>query len=336
MAGPCPASREAPGVPTGPSVERDMPRPTAGRHIDRNSPRGYYLGYAGHADPLGRHDEAGLPVHSRTEAGAVYSPGDVARTALGNLELYLANGSPLRRGRFEEGARWLMANAEEVPGSFIGWAMPGVPGAFEGGLREGWFSGGAHAECLAVLVRASSLLRMPGALEAARRAAGAFATSVTEGGVLREVGDGGHEGGLESLAVFEEYPIPDRPSMTLSGHVRALWAIHDLSKLVRDDSVTSLLDRGVRGLLFVIDRYDVGYWARYDLDETWRGTNLASPQELELLSLQLGSLGELTGVDEFSETGRRFAGYATDSAGRRRALWNRFRFRLRNWESVPE
>jgi len=313
-----------------------MPKLKAGRHVDGNSPRGYYLDYSDRADPLGRRDEVGLPVASRTEAGAVYSPDEVARTALGNLEIYLANGSPLRRGRFEEGARWLMGNAEEIPGSFIGWPMPKVPGAFADQLPKGWFSGAAQAECLSVLVRASSLLRMPGALEAARRAVVGFATVVAEGGFLREIGDGGHEGGLDSLALFEEYPLTGRPSMVLSGHIRALWAIHDLSRLSRDGAMASLLDRGVRGLMFVLDRYDVGYWARYDLDETWRGINLASPQELVLLSLQLDSLGELTGVGDFSDAGRRFAGYAADSAGRRRALWGRFRFRLGNWESVPE
>ena len=115
----------------------DFP-PTPGKHIDGNSPRGYYLEHALWADPLGRRDEAGLPVFSTDDGGAVYSPEDVARTALGNLEVYLANGSPLRRARFEEGARWLMANAEEIPGSFIGWPMPRVPGAFREQLPEGW------------------------------------------------------------------------------------------------------------------------------------------------------------------------------------------------------
>ena len=313
-----------------------MPGPKAGRHIDRQSPRGYYLDYAAWADPLGRCDDNGLPVLAGGSDGPVYSPHDIARFGLGNLELYLAGGSPARRGRFEEAARWLIGNAEEVPGSFIGWPAPSVPSAFEGDLPDGWFSGAAQAECLSVLVRSSSLLRMPGALEAARRALGGFATVVSEGGFLREIGDEGDAGGLESLAFFEQFPVPGRPSMVLSGHILALWAIRDLSRLSRDGAALSLLERGLQGLLFVIERYDVGYWARYDLDVTWRGINLASPHELGLLCLQLGMLGDLTGIDEFAELGARFARYAQDRGCRRRALWRRFIFRLRNWDTVPE
>jgi hypothetical protein len=288
-----------------------------GRHIDTTSPRGYYLDYSRCADPRGPFGEDGLPVSRRD--GGTRDPGDVARYALGNLEIYLEGGSELRRDRFERAAAWLAEHMEFVPGSFGGWAMPDPPAAFRGRLSTGWFSGATQAECVCALVRASLLLGVAGAIEAAREAFPAFRTPVEEGGLLREVGEGGHEGAVESLALIEEYPMPGRPSMALLGHVRAVWSVFDYWCATGDGEAERLLERCLRGTEFVLDRYDVGRWTRADLDSSWRGLRLSSAAGIVEQALAIEILGDLTGTSAFAEAAARWRGYAASVLSRVRA-----------------
>lgn len=298
-----------------------------GRHIDLTSPRGYYVDCSRWADPSGPVDGDGLPVGRR---GEPHVPGDVARYALGNLGIYLEGGNRSRRSRFERGARWIADNMELVPGSFGGWAMPEPPRAFAGHLESGWFSGAAHAECVSVLVRASLLLGLPGALEAARSAFPAFRTPVDDGGLLREIGEEGHEATVESLAIIEQYPMPDRPSMVLLGHVRAVWAIFDFWRATDDSAARRLLDRCVSGTEFILDMYDLGYWARGDLDSAWRGVRLSSATGIAEDALGLTILHEMTGRSAFGEAARRWRRYAASPRSRVRASFLRSAFRLTN------
>lgn len=310
-----------------------MRGPGRGRHIDLTSPRGYYLDYSGWADPAGPTGAAELPVRRRGDADRLAS--HVARYALGNLELYLENGSESRRDRFERSARWIADNMEFVPGSFGGWAMPAPPRALRGRLEPGWFSGSTHAECVSVLVRASVLLSLPGALEAAAEAFPAFRTPVTEGGLLREVGEAGHEGAVDSLAIVEEFPMADRASMVLLGHVRALWAIFDYARASRDDTAWRLFDRCASGLEFLLDSYDVGFWTRHDLDAGWRGTRLSSLAGIAEQALSLDVLHQMAHRPAFSDAGKRWSGYAMSAGPRLRASARRWAFRLANPGAPP-
>lgn len=299
-----------------------------GRHIDLKSPRGYYLDYSRCADPRGPVDGDGLPL-SRGDRTA-HEPGEVARYALGNLEIYLEGGNKSRRDRFERAATWLTDNMEFVPGSFGGWAMPDPPGAFQGSLASGWFSGAVQAECVSVLVRASLLLGVGRAIEAAREAFPCFRTPVEEGGLLREVGEEGHEGAVESLALVEEYPMPDRPSMGLSGHVRAVWSIFDCWRATGESEAERLLERCVQGADFVLDRYDVGHWTRADLDSTWRGTRLSSRDGIAEQALMMEIIRDMTGRSAFGDAARRWRQYAGSLRSSARAALARLAFAVAN------
>ncbi len=302
---------------------------TAGRHIDLKAPRGYYLDYAAWADRADATHPDGVPRARQLGDGASPSPVDVARYALGNLELYFEHGSEERRRRFETGGRWMIENIETVPGSFGSWAMPDPSEAYRDDLPSGWFSGAAHAECVSVLVRASSLFRMDGALETLATALPALESVIEEGGFLREIGDPGHEGGLASLAFVEEYPIADRPSMVLAGHVRATWALYDAAAGV-DPSARVVFDRCVRGLLFVLDRYDTGYWTRSDLDDRWHGESLTDPEQHEEHVIGMRVLFDMTGEHAFDEAARRWAAYGAGFGSRMRASRERILFGLKN------
>ena len=227
-----------------------------------------------------------------------------------------------------------MRTAEEVPGSYIGWPMPVAPRAFATKLGSGWFSGLAHGECVSVLVRAGSLFRVEGAVECASRAMGGFHLTIEDGGFLREVGAPGQEGGLESVAFIEEYPMLDRPSLVLSGHVHAMWGMYDHWKSTGDRASEVLFGRCLRGLEFLLDRYDLGHWTRYDLDAGWRGVNPASPIYHRIHVVQMKVLHRMTEDEALLAAARRWESYSGKSWNRLRAYLQKVRFKLRNSDSV--
>ncbi len=297
-----------------------------GRHVDLSSPRGYYLDYSHMAGAGPACDASGVPVVRVRGGGEVCSPPLVARTALGSLEVYFDNGNPAHRDRFRNLASWLVDNMEVLPGSFGGWSMPEVPRALRGELSRGWFSASAHAECIAVLVRADSLLRQDGAIEAARRAMGAFYTSIEDGGFLREIGEAGDEGGGESLAFIEEFPVPEAPRMVLGSHIKSVWAIYDYLNVDDDPGARILLNRCVNGLAFVLDRFDLGYWTGASLS----GLRMrpASSERHGTHVLMMDILHRMTDRDEFADAAARWGGYARNSRNRARAKLERARASL--------
>jgi len=302
----------------------------AGKFVDLRSPRGYHLAYAAFADRRESWDERGLPQTRSRRAEVVHSPWLMARSALACLELYLENGNREKRADFERIAHWLIDNHEEEPGGFLGWPMPCVPRAFRGDLRDGWFSGSVHAECIAVLVRAGTLLGMDDAVDCARRAVIGFATPVEDGGFLREVGEEGYEGGLETMAFAEEYPIVGRPSMTFGGHARAMLALSDFAALDGDQGTRVLLDRYATGLEYVLDRFDLGFWSRADLDPRWRGTRIASITQHTEQVLQLSLLADITECDVFGSTSEQWRAYARLRRHRWKSSLLQGRFRIMN------
>lgn len=305
-----------------------MRRTKAGRYVDPRSPRGYYFDLSHLADPRGPVDAHGLPLLRRPSSGHVHSPLVVARYALGNLETYLASGREDRRDRFERAARHLIESIEVVPSSFGGWAMPPSRRSFGALLPSGRFAAGAQGECLSTIVRAWLLLGTDGAPAAARTAFATFATPVEDGGFLREVGDAGGDAGLDSLAFLEEYPIADRPVMDLSGHVRGLLGVYDYWKASNDPSAGSLWERCVRGLEFVVERFDAGYWTRDDLDARSRAANVSTERALAEHVLHLSALTGLTGSELLRGTEQRWRSYAENPVCRARALCARLTFAL--------
>ena len=303
-----------------------------GRHIDFSSPRGYYLDYSHMAASEPECDERGVPV-VRVRDGRASSPPLAARAALGNLELYFESGNPARRERFSCLASWLIDSMEVVPGSFGGWSMPDVPRRLRSELPEGWFSASAHAECVAVLVRAISLLHMEGAAEAARRALGAFHTGVEDGGFLREIGEAGSDSGVESLVFIEEYPVPYAPRMVLGSHVKAVWTLFDYLDIDDDPGVRALFNRCVSGLAFSLERFDLGYWTTASLDG--RRIRPASSERHRTHVLMMDTLYRMTGEAAFGEAAERWRSYAVEPRNKARARLERARAALANVRTPP-
>jgi hypothetical protein len=294
-----------------------------GRCIDFSSPRGYYIDYTHWAYARCEVDEEGVPVVRARGGVRAPSPALVSRVALGNLELYLANGSPERREKFESLARWLVAHQETIPGGFGGWPMPRVPRGYESALAEGWFSGSVHSECLSTLVRAAVLLRTEGAHVAARRAFGGLRTSVGDGGFLRAIGDGGDAAGMAFLAFIDEFPVAEPVLMAFESHVLGLWAAFDFSFIDTDGSARGLFEHCLDGLVFVLEQYDLGYWTRGDLRSGLGARRPTSAPGIEAQATMLEVLFAMSGRPEFGSAARRWRSYADRPVGRARALLGR-------------
>jgi len=280
-----------------------------GRHVDPRAPRGYYIDYSELADPRGPLDAEGLPRLPSAVDGLAHSALDLARFALGNLEIYLDNGSLERRERFRLAVERLVAAMERVPASFGGWALPPGPRAYRSQLPTARFAAGTQGECLSALVRAWTLLNLEEAGEAAAAAFAAFTAPVDDGGLMREVGDASGDAGTESPIFLEEYPIAERVVMDLSGHCRGALGIYDYWKASGDVLAGPHLRRSIAGLEFVLDMYDLGYWTRDDLDARRRGGSVSSIASLREHVLHLSSLSELAGSVPLGEAARGWAGY---------------------------
>ncbi len=304
-----------------------MRRASAGRHIDPRSPRGYYVDHSRAAGPTAIGAD-GLPELRRPVDGHTHSALEVARWGLGNLELYLESGNTARRDGFERAARFLIDTIEVVPSSFGGWAMPPAPPPYGRLLPRGHFAAGAQGECLSVVVRAWTLLGADGAEQTADRAAAALAAPIADGGLLREIGEPTGVAGLDSLAFLEEYPLEERPVMDLSGHVRGLLGVHDYWLASGDPTAGSLRERCIRGLAFVLDRFDLGYWTLDDLDVAAPGLSLSSPYALREHILHAFTLAEVFNSESFHDAALRWRSYQASPLCRTQALVRRAAGRL--------
>lgn len=293
-----------------------MRQAARGRFIDTGTPRGYYVDYSRFAE---RWASTELPP----------SPAELARLALGDLELYLARGTPQRRDRFARAVERLVRSVETIPGGFVGWAMTRVPGAYRGELEEGWFCGRVHAECVSALLRAGTVLGDDAAVDTARAALGGFETPVEEGGFAREIAERGLESGLESPLFIESYPVSE-PSLNLLGHTSAMLAVHDYGRLSEPERAASLLTRLASGLEYTLDRFDAGGWSLVDLDDRWSGRFLAGRALHREHILHLEEVARLTTRSAFRKAAERWRDHDARLLPRLRVLVGRVVFRMMN------
>jgi hypothetical protein len=278
----------------------------------------YYMVFRAKADYRGPYDGDGVPLLDyRGAIGRQYNPIAIAQYGLGNWNLWREMSEVDRRRRFLVAADWLVANLEPNRRGVWVWHHR-FDWPYRETLRAPWYSALAQGQGISLLVRASQETGEARYLEAARKAFQAFGRQVAQGGVSYRDEAGG--------VWFEEY-IVRPPSHILNGFLWASWGVYDYALLTKDEEAARLFAEATRTLAANLERYDTGYWSLYELSPT-RPAMLASPFYHRLHIVQLRVMADLTGLDVFRETARRWEGYLRDPVKRYRALAGKVLFKL--------
>ena len=280
-----------------------------GNHIDVDSPRGYYI------------DLSSKAVSSKSPPDW-YVPGSrrlhvvIIQWGLGCHERYVDGDGE----DWLEAARWVadhLIEIQEDGGRHDGGWVQHFPYKHTYRLTPPWLSGMAQGEGASLLVRIHAATGEDRYAEAALRALRPMRVGTAAGGVA---------GNLDSAFLPEEYPT-DPASHVLNGAIFGLFGVYDVAAALGDEGARELADEGISTLAGALDRYDTGYWSRYDLFPH-PVTNLANPMYHGLHTDQLRAMSLIDDDPRFPATVARFERYATSRVNRTRALATKAVFRV--------
>lgn len=184
-------------------------------------------------------------------------------------------------------------------------------------LGTPWMSAMAQGEGASLLVRLFLETGDEALAEAARRALGPLRVPSGGGGVRAQLG---------GRPFPEEYPTKPS-SYVLNGAIFALWGVRDVAVALDDSEAKAEFESGVDTLAASIDRWDTGYWSRYDLFPHPL-VNVASSFYHQLHISQLRAMTVLSPRPALAAAADRFEAYAASPAKRRRAFGAKVLFRL--------
>jgi peptidoglycan/xylan/chitin deacetylase (PgdA/CDA1 family) len=272
-------------------------------------PRGYYIDFR---------DKPRAPAWPppwmeprREQFGVSY-----AQWGLGAFERYLDG----------EGEEWLAAARDacgyvmsclEDGGRLDGAWLHLVPMPHTFQISPPWISAMAQGECASLLVRLYLETGEEELADAATRALKTLWLPVADGGSLAEI---------DGNPMLEEYPT-QVPSAVLNGAIFAIWGLYDVGVGLGDAEATRFFEETSSGLAALVDRYDLGWWSRYDLYPHPR-PNVATPAYHLLHIRQLTALAALAPRPQWSPIIERFESYREVSANRRRAFAEKVAFRI--------
>lgn len=280
-----------------------------GRHIDFEGVRGYYVDFTEKVDKaIWPPPWFPWPGYHRFMA--------VPQWGLGCYERYLAG----------EGEQWLAA--ARAAGSYLvdeqlqdgslrgGWLEPSdYPHTLH--VRGPWLSAMAQGQCASLLVRLARTTGDEAFAAAARAGLDPMSVPTSEGGVRAE---------LNGSPFPEEYPT-DPPAFVLNGAIFSLWGYYDVWKATGDDGARAGFEDGVSTLASNLERWDTGYWSRYDL-YPHPVLNVASPAYHNLHITQLRALDAMAPSVPIASAVDRFERYGRSRTCRTRALARKVLFRL--------
>lgn len=180
-----------------------------------------------------------------------------------------------------------------------------------------WISAMAQGECASLLVRLYLETGEEEFSDAAVRALKTMRLPVADGGTLAEI---------DGNPVLEEYPTSS-PSAVLNGSIFAIWGLYDVGVGLGDAEAMRFFEDASSGLAALIDRYDLGWWSRYDLYPHPR-PNVATPAYHLLHIHQLTALATLAPRPQWKPVIERFESYREVAANRRRAFAEKVAFRI--------
>jgi heparosan-N-sulfate-glucuronate 5-epimerase len=236
--------------------------------------------------------------------------------ALGAFERFLRGDGEQWLRAARDAAEHLLA-MQESDGPTDGAWLHRFPMPHTFRLDPPWVSGITQGEGASLLIRLHLETGDGRYAEGARRALAPMRVPSPAGGVLVDVG---------GLPLFEEYPT-DPPSLVLNGEIFALWGLFDAARTGVDPDAEKRFDRGLAGLVSIVDRYDTGHWSLYDL-YPHPVPNVAGPFYHLLHIHQLTVLNRLAPHPAIESVRDRFRSYLDSRLHRARALSEKVAFRL--------
>jgi hypothetical protein len=278
----------------------------------------YYMTFAAKAGYAGPRDQSGVPLlNYHGQIGLQYNPIAVAQWGLGNFNLFRRSENPEARRKFLLASDWLCQRLEpnshgvHVWNHYFDWE-------YRKTLKAPWYSGLAQGQGISLLVRAHAETGDARYSKTAALAFGSFFSDTNSGGAAfrDDAGD----------LWFEEY-ILSPPTHILNGFIWAAWGVYDYFLATGDCEARSLFTAAVKTLRANLDRYDLGFWSRYELSGT-RLPMIASPFYHRLHVTQLRVMHKITGDDVFAHYAERWERYARSASKRTRALCYKGAFKL--------
>jgi hypothetical protein len=291
----------------GKSSQFDLP---PGSQVEAGAVRGYYVDFREKAtSPTWPPEWFPFPGFHRFIA--------LGQWGLGAYERHIANEPGDWLAVALEAGEHLVGEQLESGGGAGGWPEPeDYPHTLR--MRGPWLSAMAQGHCASLLVRLHCESARPDFAQAARRALQPYGVPTSEGGV---------QALLDGRPFPEEYPTTP-PSFVLNGAIYAIWGLYDVWIGLGDDAAGELFHEMSDALALSLDRWDLGYWSRYDLYPHPGLINIASPNYHRLHINQLRALGRLSSRPDFDATAARFRSYADGRRDRLHALARKVAFRL--------
>jgi len=278
----------------------------------------YYMSFAEKALFAGHHDADGIPMlNYRGQIGLQYNPIAVAQWGLGNYNLFHRTGNAEARQKLLLASDWLCQHLEQnargvhVWNHYFDWE-------YRQTLQAPWYSGLAQGQGISLLVRAHADTRETKYLESAALAFRSFLVETDSGGVTFT--------DKQANTWFEEY-ILSPPTHILNGFIWAAWGVYDYFLATGSNEAVCLFASAVKTLQSNLNRYDLGFWSRYELSGTLLPM-IASPFYHRLHVTQMRVMHRITAEDVFSHYAQRWDNYARSRSKRTRALCYKGAFKL--------
>jgi hypothetical protein len=280
-----------------------------GRHFTPGTVRGYYIDLSSKAEtPVWPPPWFDAPDEHKSIA--------VAQWGLGCFERFVAGQGDAWLAAAREAARHL-AQTQHRDGKLAGAWLDERPFRHTFRVRTPWASAMGQGEAASLLVRVAAETGEEELVDAARLALGPLAVPTAEGGVAAR---------LDGREFPEEYPTTPA-SMVLNGALFAFFGCYDVAVALGDADARRRFDEGVETLSRHIERWDTGYWSRYDL-YPHPVLNVAAPWYHTLHVDQLRALHTLAPRPELAAARDRWERYGRSPVNRAWALARKVLFRL--------
>ena len=196
-----------------------------------------------------------------------------------------------------------------------------LPLQFHKNQQLPWISSMYQGSMIGALVRLFEVNPDPKYIETAKKALIPFTKPIREGGVISD--------DLSEGEYYEEYAYKEveKQRHTLNGMLAALFGIHDLWKITRDEEARAIFDKGVKVIKENLIKFDWPFCSVYDLRYKQGDVAIINPRYNAVHVAQLKVLAKMTGDDYFAAVADLWDLKLKDRINRLRQTFHYFRLK---------